>query len=87
VTEPLASDESVAASDALPELVKDAEMIVRDLYFKRLTDTLRPFDDAVRRVLETCLRRGLESGGASPEERDLAARLGISAERPGTGLA
>lgn len=78
MTEPVASAEVVTASEARPQLVQDAEMIVRDLYFKRLAGSLMPFDDVVRRVLETCLRRGLQCGDASAEERELAARLGIS---------
>jgi hypothetical protein len=78
MTEPQVPADSGTAGDARPQLVQDAEMIVRDLYYKHLTETIKPFDEAVRRVLETCLRRGLESGSASSEERDLAARLGIS---------
>jgi hypothetical protein len=78
VTEPQAPADPGTVGDARPQLVQDAEMIVRDLYYKHLTETLTPFDGAVRRVLETCLRRGLESGAASPEERELAERLGIA---------
>jgi hypothetical protein len=65
------------ASEASAQLVQDAQTIVRDLYYKRLSGTLRPIDDATRRILETCLQRGLRCGDASPEERAFAARLGI----------
>ena len=78
MTEPKEPVESAASGDA-PQLVQDAAAIVRDLYFKRLAGSLTPFDETVRRVLEACLRRGLKSGDASPEERDLAGRLGITA--------
>ena len=61
-----------------PQLVQDIQAIVRDLYFKHLSDTLTPFDEAVRRVMETCVQRGLRNGEASPEERELAAELGIA---------
>ncbi|MGZ3586708.1 MAG: hypothetical protein ACXWQ6_05265 [Candidatus Limnocylindrales bacterium] len=66
------------ANDASRQLVEDAQMIVRDLHFKRLAETLQPIDEAIRRTLETCLRRGIQCGDASPEEREFAARLGIS---------
>jgi hypothetical protein len=65
-------------NDASLQLVEDAQMIVRDLHFKRLAETLQPIDEAIRRTLETCLRRGIRWGDASPEEREFAARLGIS---------
>ena len=67
------------ANDASLQLVECAEMIVRDLHFKRHAETLQPIDDAIRHTLETCLRRGIQGGDASPEEREFAARLGISA--------
>ncbi len=58
-------------------------MIVRDLHYKHLAGTLQPIDEAIRRVLQACLRRGLESGDASPEERDLAAELGVTVDEHG----
>jgi hypothetical protein len=61
--------------------VEDVRTIVRDLHYKHLAGTLQPIDEAVRRVLRACLRRGLDSGDASPEERDLAAELGVTADR------
>lgn len=45
MTEPVASAEVVTASEARPQLVQDAEVIVRDLYFKRLAGSLMPFDE------------------------------------------
>lgn len=66
------------ANDVSRQLVEDAHLIVRDLYLKRLEGTLQPMDDAVRRILDACLRRGLLCGEASPEERALSASLGIS---------
>jgi len=67
-----------AANDGSAQLVEDAQLIVRDLHYKHLTETLRPMDKAIRRTLETCLRRGLLCGDASPEERAFTASLGIS---------
>jgi hypothetical protein len=71
-----------AADDAsAPRLVDDIHVIVRDLHYKNLAGMLMPIDESVRRVLEACLRRGLDSGDASPEERALAAELGVTATR------
>lgn len=68
-----------ALQEASLQFVQDAQAIVRDLYFKRLTNALQPMDDAVRRTLDLCFRRGILCGDASPEEREFAARLGITA--------
>lgn len=81
------------ANDATPQdaslqFVQDAQAIVRDLYFKRLTNGLKPMDDTIRRTLDLCLRRGILCGDASPEERELAASLGITVDShvaPGRG--
>jgi hypothetical protein len=71
-----------AADDAsAPRLVDDIHVIVRDLHYKNLAGMLMPIDESVRRVLEACVRRGLECGDASPEERTLAAELGVTATR------
>lgn len=69
----------VTLQEASLQFVQDAQAIVRDLYYKRLTNTLLPMDDVIRRTLDLCLRRGILCGDASPEERELAARLGITA--------
>ncbi len=70
-----------AAADGAeaPRLVDDVQAIVRDLHYEHLAGMLLPIDEAVRRVVHECLRRGLEGGAASPEERALAAELGIAA--------
>lgn len=68
-----------ADDGSAPRLVDDITAIVRDLHFKHLAGTLLPIDESVRRVLEACLRRGLECEDASPEERTLAAELGATA--------
>jgi hypothetical protein len=65
--------------DASLQFVLDAQTIVRNLYFKRLTDSLTPMDEVIRRTLDLCLRRGILCGDASPEEREFAASLGITA--------
>lgn len=67
-----------ANGGSAPRLVDDIHVIVRDLHCKNLAGMLMPIDQSVRRVLEACLRRGLECGDASPEERTLAAELGVT---------
>jgi hypothetical protein len=67
--------------------IQDVQAIVRDLHFKRLAGTLQPIDESVRRILTGFLRRGIESGEASPEERAFAEELGVipqdEAQHPG----
>ena len=70
---------TTAGDASAPRLVDDIQVIVRDLHYKNLAGMLLPIDESVRRVLEACVRRGLECGDASPEERTLAAELGITA--------
>ena len=58
--------------------IQGTKAIIRDLHHRHLAGMLGPIDRSVRRVLDGYLRRGLRSGESSPEERALAADLGIT---------